>query len=181
MYLWLAIDINDELADIRHTAEQITCKLGSTNSALTLPLHISLRISFPIEDEMFEKITTRIDEYYSMLSPFVVEILEIEKCGNIIWLKIQENTQLKRIHEDLVAILLHEFGVQPHSFDLSFLYHCSLFVDDDLIKVDEAYTYLRHESFPKSVQARKLTIGCSESGRAGEYSVFKEYCLCDKK
>ena len=42
MYIWLAIDVDDQLASLRAAAQRVTDELYAGNPALTLPLHISL-------------------------------------------------------------------------------------------------------------------------------------------
>ncbi len=177
MYIWLGIDVNEQLNTLREKTTKVTQMLNSLNSALTLPLHISLRISFPVDDAISGDVINRIREYYLTLSPFAVTVQGIEKNGNVVWIKMAENDVLKKIHKDLVDILLKEFGVQPHDFDSSFIFHATLFMDNDGSKVDEAYSILQQEILPEKLMADKLVIGCSETGRAGEYRVVKEFEL----
>lgn len=156
---------------------EITEKLCSINTALTLPFHISLRISFQIEDAIFEKVVDRISDYYVSLSAFEVEPKAIEKHGSIVWLNIKENCDLKKIHNDLVNILQNEFGIPAHDFDKAYLFHVTLYMGEDKLKADAAYTYLQNEDFPSILVVNKLVIGYSQTGRAGEYHVIKNFML----
>lgn len=177
MYIWLAIDVNEQLNSLRKNTTKVTEKLNSLNGALTLPFHISLRISFPVDGAISGAVIDRIHQYYLTLSPFVIAVQGIEKNGNVVWIKMAENDVLKKIHTDLVDILLKEYGVQPHAFDSSFIFHATLFMDKNVSKVDEAYSLLRQENLPAKLIADKLVIGCSETGRPGEYRVVKEFEL----
>ena len=47
MYLWTAIDVDEPLEKLREKVAWAAQKAGIPNTALTLPLHISLKISFP--------------------------------------------------------------------------------------------------------------------------------------
>ncbi len=177
MYIWLAIDVNEQLNTLREKSAKVTQMLNSSNSALTLPFHISLRISFLVDDAISGAVIDRISKYYLTLSPFVISVQGIERKGNVVWIKMADNYELKKIHKDLVDILLMEYGVQPHDFDRSFIFHATLFMDNVGSKVDEAYSLFRQEMLPDKLMADKLVIGCSETGRAGEYRVVKEFEL----
>ncbi len=177
MYLWLAIDVNGQLRQLRDEAEQCAKRLHSQNPALTLPLHVSLRISFFLDDTVWEAAVRRIERYYATLRPFSMEAQGIEKYGEVVWLKITENPALSKIHQELVALLFKEYGVLPHAFDKAFLYHASLFMDPDPARLDAAYALLRKMPYPEHLTADRLLIGCSQTGRAGEYRVLGEYLL----
>lgn len=173
-YLWVAIDIDRQLKELRNQVKLVADRLGSSNTALTLPLHISLRISFPVEDSVFEEAVRRIGGYYAGLSPFEVEVQGIERNGNIVWLKMKGNEQLDRIHADLVEIFQKEYGVPPHTYDRAFLYHATLWMGKDEAQAEEAYECLKQEKLPGRLVAEKFVIGCSETGRAGEFRVIQE-------
>lgn len=175
MYLWLAIDVNEQLRQLRAQAEECSRRLHAQNPALTLPLHVSLRISFPLDNMTWEAAVKEIEQYYASLRPFDMEPQGIEAYGEVVWLKIKENPALSVIHRELVALLLAEYGVLPHEFDKAFLYHASLFMDPDPARLDAAYALLRHAPYPERLTAQRLLIGCSETGRAGEYRVIGEY------
>lgn len=175
MYLWVAIDVDEQLKGLRNKIAWIGGQVGSSNAALTLPLHISLRISFQAEDSVVEEAVRRISGYYAELSPFEVEVQGIEQNGNIVWLKMKGNQELDRIHHDLVDIFLKEYGVLPHAYDRAFLYHTTLWMGEDALKAKEAYAYLAQEELPDKLMAKKFVIGCSESGRSGEFRVIREF------
>lgn len=177
MYIWTAIDVDSQLAALRRKAEAVTSSIGSDNSALTLPLHISLRISFPADDARFEEIIGYIARYLGSQSPFAVEVQGIENFKNIVWLKVKSNPRLQEIHTWLVDSLARKYGIGTHAFDSDFMYHISLFTDDDPAKAAAAYTALSSEPVPPSLAADRFVIGVSESGRAGEYRVAREIAL----
>jgi 2'-5' RNA ligase len=173
MYIWLAIDVNEQLYHLRDKTVQLSKQLDSVNTALTLPLHISLRISFCVDDAIYDNVVKTIMEIYMKLSSFEMETSGIEKKENIIWLKIKENNQLKYIHQKVVDILYEEYNVEPHKFDREFLFHTTLFTDDNISKVNEAYKLLYMEEVPLRLVANRLIIGTSKTGLAGEYEVIK--------
>ncbi len=175
MYLWTAIDVDEPLEKFREKVAWATQKAGIPNTALTLPLHISLRISFPLDDSLFMEAVSRISEYYQTLSSFYVEIQEIEQNGTVVWIKMKKNEELDRIHKDLVDLFLREYKVQPHAYDLAFCYHSTLWIGTDETKAKEVYAALQQEELPDRLTAKKFVIGCSESGKAGEFRVIREF------
>lgn len=179
MYIWLAIDVDDQLASLRAAAQYVTDELSAWNPVLTLPLHISLRISFPVEDALSARVIDRIAGYFATLQPFSVTPDKIERHGLVVWLKMTPNDHLRRIHDDLVCMLQEEFGVRPHPFDNDFLYHASLFLSADEANVAVAFTALQAAEYPAELTAHRLVIGESETGSAGEYRIRQAYTLSD--
>ena len=50
MYIWVAIDVNEQVGELREKAENYVSTHGLSSPTLTLPFHISLKISFQIPD-----------------------------------------------------------------------------------------------------------------------------------
>ena len=46
MYIWVAIDVNEQVGELREKAENYVSTHGLSSPTLTLPFHISLKISF---------------------------------------------------------------------------------------------------------------------------------------
>ncbi len=176
MLIWFAIDVNDQPLDIRKKTESLTGELGLTNPALTLPLHISLRISCPVSDHLFHQLVERVVGYFAELDAFPVSVSCIEQQGGIVWIKMQENEELRSIHRKLVELLQQEFGVLPEPFDHCFLYHTTLFQGEQT-QAEKFCEGVKEERPPAVVHARKLVIGCSRSGKAGDYRVIREIAI----
>ncbi|MDO5521900.1 MAG: 2'-5' RNA ligase family protein, partial [bacterium] len=151
-----------------------TSTLDLTNSALTLPLHISLRISFQAECCDYKEIIKEIKQYYQSLASFEVQAQGIEKNGSIIWIRIESNKELQNIHTYLIHSLSEKYGIGLHEFDKWFTYHVTLFMDADHSKVAEAYDLLSTETIPFQMTANRFVIGISETGKVGEYRVVYE-------
>ncbi|MBQ8295751.1 MAG: 2'-5' RNA ligase family protein [Clostridia bacterium] len=177
MYIWVAIDVSEQLKELRREAERVTEELSFFNAALTLPMHISLRISFWVAEDKVAAVIKRIEEYYAAVSPFEIFPKAVENNGNVVWLSIREHAKLKKIHQDLVDLLLREYAIPLHEFDETFLYHATLFYGREQKTAELAYRRMQNATFPKTVQVNRLLIGCSESGAAGEYRVLKTYEL----
>ena len=64
MYIWIGINVSDQLLTVGEKARQIENEIGFVNSNFTLPLHVSLKISFPVEDALFDfRIKRRVTQH----------------------------------------------------------------------------------------------------------------------
>ena len=180
MYIWTAIDIDDQLCELRALAESIEKEIGFEHSAFTLPSHISLKISFFVEDEVYPRVIETLLDYYKTVKPFFVDAECIEIENNIVWLRMNETPILNQIHNDLDRILLEKHEIMPHPFDLNFKFHSTLFLDSDKEKIEMAYNRIQDAKFPLSLCANKLIIGASTSGKIGTYGVTHTIDLLKK-
>lgn len=171
MHIWLAINLDDQLSEIREKAAKIEHSIAPEVSAFTLPMHVSLKISFFVPDEDYNKAKSIIFEYYKTISPFDIEIDGIEKNNSIVWISMKENESLCRIHRDLDKLMADNLGITPHPFDLDFKFHSTLFIDADEKKSNSAYFALKDLQIPKTLRAKSLIIGSSETGKMGTYKV----------
>ena len=170
MYIWCAVDLEDQLAEVRRTVEAVCADVGGENPALTLPLHISLKISCEVDDLRFEEAVRVISAHFSGIRPFEIATEGIERQGGILWIRHCESDELCDLHDWLVELFREEYGVMPHAFDLCFAYHSSLYVGDEnkAIAIQERLSGME---IPDRLIADRFVIGCSESGKAGEYRV----------
>lgn len=179
MYLWTAIDLDDQLPALREAAQAVAEANASCNHALSLPLHVSLRISFFINDAQADVVIHRIIALLAAQKPFTLQPSAIEQSGDrLIWLRIAESEALSRLHRQLVEGLQEEYGIPPHEFDLSFRYHASLFIGDCAGSADAAWRALKDLPYPESLRADTFVIGCSATGQAGDYRVLRRIYTC---
>ena len=177
MYIWIAIDVNEQVRELRKFAERYVKKHGSTSPTLTLPFHISLKISFRIPNEKCQEVICDIREYCKTLKPFTIPVEGLERSGTIIWLTMQESEELNRIHEDLDELLLTKYGVAQHMFDKSFVFHTSVLIMNDDEHLCKAYEEINGTPIPYELKAERVIIGSSTSGMAGTYCVNEEIIL----
>lgn len=177
MYIWLGIHVDDQFAAVGKQAKEIERCIGFTHSNFTLPLHISLKISFPVADELFDTVVHTVENYYKTLSPFDIKIHGIENEGTTAWIRMERNPTLDRIHDDLNGILLEQYGVPLHEYDTDYKYHTTLFMDSDTQKISAACEQLGSVPLPDTLRADHLLIGCSPTGALGTYKVYREYFL----
>ncbi|MBQ7392330.1 MAG: 2'-5' RNA ligase family protein [Clostridia bacterium] len=171
MYVWTAIDVDDQLKEIKGKAQGIEKNLNFENSAFTLPSHISLKISFSVSDTDYPCVVETLLDYYKTVTPFCVDVEGIETENTIVWIRIKENAVLNRIHKDLDRILMEKHGIVPHQFDLDFKFHSTLFLDSDKEKIKIAYHQIKDVKVPLSLCADAIIIGASPSGDVGTYGV----------
>ncbi|MBE6698974.1 MAG: hypothetical protein E7584_01865 [Ruminococcaceae bacterium] len=171
MYVWTAIDVDDQLEEIKGKAQDIEKNLNFENSTFSLPFHISLKISFAVDDGAYPCVIQTLLDYYKTLKPFSVDVSGVEIEGTIVWIRIKENATLCRIHKELNQILMAKHNIIPHKFDLDFKFHSTLFLDSDKEKIATAYDRIKDIKIPLSLCAKKLIIGASKSGDVGTYSV----------
>ena len=69
MYIWTGIDMDDQLAGIREQVRQLEREQGVTNSNLTLPFHISLKMFFEMDEARAAEVADTLEAYYRKLRP----------------------------------------------------------------------------------------------------------------
>ena len=172
MYVWTALYIEDELEEVRDRAIGIGEDLGVKCPLTILPLHISLKISFQIEDSRLDECVSVLCDYFSTQGPFSVEVEGYEHSPGVIWIRMKENARLAEIHRHLDDLMMARFGAKPHEFDLSFIYHATVFFDEDS-KLEPAFDSIKTVPLPGKIHARDFLIGTSETGKPGTYSVYR--------
>ena len=174
MYIWIGINVDDQLSGIKEKAAKIDREAEFKNSCFTLPLHISLKISFPAESADFQSVIDDITDYYRSIKPFEISVKGFEKDRNIVWIRMVNNREIDKIHDDLNEMLLSKYKVGLHEYDLDYKFHTTLFMDDDEDKISKAYELIRDVRLPKSLNINRFLIGISDSGNLGTYSIYRE-------
>lgn len=174
MYLWVAIDVDEQVRELRETAESYVREHGLSSPTLTLPFHISLKIAFRIPDDKFREIVHDIREFCKSLKPFSIMVRGIEQAGPIVWVTMQDSVELAYIHEKLDEMLLKKYGVVQHEFDKAFLFHTSVLIMNDEEQIHQAFHAMRDTNVPEVLKTERFIIGSSVEGQAGTYSVNEE-------
>ena len=178
MYVWTAIDVDNQLKEVKELAQIVEKEIGFEKSAFSLPSHISLKISFAIDGTAYASVIKTITDYYQTLSPFCIDVDGIEVENNIVWIRIKESVILHQIHKDLDRILMEKHGIAPHPFDLDFKFHSTLFLDFNKEKIATAFEKIKGAKIPLTLRADTLIIGSSPSGEIGTYCVDYKIHLC---
>lgn len=179
MYVWLAFDTDKDLLNLKEKCRRIEEDLNVYDVKGTLPFHISLKISFEVDDELFSDIVSDITLYASKLHKSTVNTLSIRKEGNIVWLRMDESKYLTEIHNYLDKFFETKYNVPLNKLDKEYIFHTTLFINDDSELLNKAYELIKDESYLKTISLDKFTIGYSLDGSFASYRVFKEIDLLD--
>jgi len=174
MYVFLGIDVDEQLLEIKNKAKLIDKNIGFENSCFNLPLHISLKASFEIDNFNFDNVIEEVINYYLSIQPFKIDIYKLEMYDNIIWIRMCRNKELDKIHDDLNKILLEKYNVGLHEYDLDYKYHTTLFMDNNTHSIKRAYSLMDKTELPQSIMAYQFIIGVSETGKLGSYSIYRK-------
>ena len=174
MFIWTAIDVDNQLTEVKKQAKQIEKIVHFQESNITLPLHVSLKISCEIPDEKYEEVVQDIKGILKAVPKFEIAVKRIELHETIAWIAMEENEHLERLHASLVETFSQKYQVQPHKFDFDFKFHTTLFLDSDEAKVKEAFLMIKDVEMPATLAADKFVIGMSPEGKVGTYRVMEE-------
>lgn len=167
MYLWVAIDVNEQVKEIRENAENYIKEQGLTSTTFTLPFHISLKISFQVPNDKFKEAVSDIRNFYKSLKPFKIMVKGIEQAGSILWITMQDSTEL----DDM---LYEKYGVLQHDFDKDFRFHTSVLMLNTEEHIRKAFNAMKDTNIPEILRAERFIIGSSVEGGAGNYSVIEK-------
>ena len=174
MYIWTGIDVDDQLPGLRQRIGELEERLDISNSNLTLPVHISLKMSFPVEEENVPAVREALEVFLNSLPPFDIPVRGVEYHETIAWIRMRENETLNRIHDELNTLLQERFGVGLHEYDRDFLFHTTLFMDADAEKVRQGYEAIKNTPLPAVLRAERFLIGSSPAGELGTYQIDKK-------
>ena len=173
MFVWVGINVEEQLKETRMAVDGVFEKIDISNVTCQLPLHISLKISFEIDNEIFNSVLNDIISIYQVQKPFKIDVKGIEKHENIMWIRMHSNKDLESLATDLNVMLKEKYNVPLHVYDLDFILHTTLFMDDDAEKINAAHTLLGDLVLPETLIANRFVIGKSETGKNGTYRVYK--------
>lgn len=171
MFVWIGIDVDNQLEEVKAFTRRAEESIGFDHSNFTLPFHISLKTSFEVDSDVYPHVIDTILDYFEQIEPFDVDVSGIEYHDTIVWIRMSESLTVNRIHDDLDRIMLERFGVPRHEYDLDYMFHTTLFMDENKQKISKAYERVKDASIPSRLHARKLLIGASETGALGTYKV----------
>ena len=120
-----------------------------------------------------DSVLNDIIDIYNAQKPFEIKVKGIEKHENIMWIRMYSNEDLEALATSLNVMLRDKYGVPLHEYDLDFIFHTTLFMDDDAEKINAAHNLLGDLPLPKTLTANTFVIGKSETGENGTYMVYK--------
>ena len=171
MYIWIGCALPEAFeAEVRGRCLEYNREFGIDTVAFLLPQHISLKISFSTDRP--EAVLDAVEEILHQETEFYVNLKEPELEGKILWLPVEENPRLRVLHEKLDALLQEQFGIKQHAFDKAFLFHSTLFLDEDTEKLAAMQEKLAGWG-ARCCKVDGFWLGVSESGKAGTYRVVR--------
>lgn len=176
MYFWIGCKLPEDFSqNLRRYLLSLPGSSATDISGHTLPQHISLKISFDAGeniDEILDFVTGLLHE----AAPFSVQPASVEGHENILWIRFEENTQLRKLHDVLDKQLERRFGVMPHPFDRCFAFHSTLCMGEEKT-VKELARLFADFPMPKELVINKCLLGISETGKSGSYRVIRQLQL----
>ena len=173
MFIWVGIDVDSQLKEIKERTKAIEDELIFEHSNFTLPLHISLKISFEVKDEVFQDVIEDILDIYAKTEPFEIKTEGLSYENNISWIRMEENSTLMQLSWKINDLMRTKYNIPLHEYDLDGKFHTTLFMDADCQKVKQAYTKIQHIQIPARLTAERFVIGVSASGALGTYRIYK--------
>lgn len=176
MYIWTGMVLPKNFEEkIRNICRNINKDFNVSEQSFSLPQHISLKTSFNIEN--YIEVIEYMKELLKDIKSINIKVIGISKINGVIWLDIEENKQLREIHNTLNKKLWERFEVPEIKFDgQNFKFHSTLFQDmesDD--KLTDMFPILRKEfEFPIEFETNKINFGISEVGKVGTYKVIMD-------
>ena len=173
MYIWVGCKLPEDFErKIRSLCLEQNKALGLNTAAFSLPQHVSLKISF--QSERHEEILDYLEEFLSKQSPFPLRIQGAAQEGNILWLPVAENETLRRLHDQLDIELEQRFSIPQHEFDKCFLFHSTLFMDEDTDKLSRMCQLLEAHPIEQDLQVDTFLLGLSENNLPGECRIVRQ-------
>ena len=173
MYIWIGCKLPQAFEqELRGRCAPLGESLRLDMVGFTLPQHISLKISFEAE-ERYETILDFVEQLLKKEEKFYVNLLGLERMGNILWLSFRENETLRRLHDALDRELETRFAICQHPFDRDFAFHSTLFFGEEE-KLSRAMDALSDYPLPSQLPIETFLLGVSKSGKAGTYRVVRQ-------
>lgn len=168
MFIWTGCDINPKFIEFRERIKEINAEFGLSGYALNFPQHISLKISFGMDEALAKHCIKDIIELLKAAKPFTAKVGGYELRDGIIWLKIEENEQLAALHKELDEIAV-SYAVKPHALDKQYIFHSTVAMDEDAGKLAAAFEKIKEIPYPEELKINTFLVGHSQDNT--EYKV----------
>ncbi len=184
MYFCIAGLLDDvSQNDIRKKALRILRQYGLGVTALLLPQHVSLKISFATDrvDDLVDYFGELCLKYRAVRVDFQnLEVVAIEELGEksgLLWYTVRENTDLRKIHNQLNNDLPPLLGIVNSSIDgNAFRFHSTItYGQKTYEEYQEIHKAIASEFEEVSTRIDKLAIFCCVENAivAGKFFTYK--------
>ena len=172
VFIWTALEMESQMPETKRDIRKIASALGREDlPCFSLPLHLSLKISFPVPDGEAGAVRDAVREIFAGIAPFPVAILGAERRGGLIWLRAEPSPELVSLHETLDRVLSERFGVPQAAYDRHFLFHVTLLQGLTGEEAARALGALEEAILPVRSWAKTWLIGSSPDGIPGTYRI----------
>lgn len=171
MYIWTGIIVEGQLDEVKTASIEAEKKLN-LQPLFGFPMHVSVKISFFVPNDKTNEVVDFLTEYFSSLKPFAIPVKAIELEDTIVWVRMKESGELKKIQSDMNRLLGENFGVFVHEYDTDFKFHSTLcMADEDTAKA--FYTEVKNAHVPSVLKAKKAGIAISEEWKPFGFKIIK--------
>ena len=169
MYIWIGLVLEKD--DENYIRE--ICKKENKN--------------FNISEQAFSlKTSFYANEYLTIIQYLQEELKDINRIelkannltiidGKVIWLDIEENEILRKLHNKINLLLKEKFNIGLSGFDgENFKFHSTLFQESEFNEnINKIELILKEKiKMPQLLHIRELDFGVSKVGRVGTYKVI---------
>lgn len=173
MHIWLGIDLDSQLHQLKIVRDNTRMQLGMPVDNPNFPMHVSLKISFEVADDLVPQLMDELCTYFATLHPFEIFVDKLELHPNISWLLYKPCAELQAISTHLNNYLLDSYNVPLHEYDTDFKYHSTLFLDGTPEQIAQGFDVIKQYKMPQKVTANTFCIGLSDTGANYTYTVVK--------
>ena len=160
MIIWVGCDIHPKFIEYRERVKECNADINASEAAFNFPQHVSLKISFEMEEEIAKHCIKDIIELLKSAKPFTAKVQGLELHDGIIWLRVEENEQFKFLHEELDQIAI-SYAVKQHEFDKNYIFHSTVIMDEDREKLAALYEKLKDIPYPEELKINTFLVGHS--------------------
>ena len=160
MYVWIGCDINPKFIEYRERVKACNEDLNASENAFKFPQHISLKITFEMEEEIAKHCIKDIIELLKVTKPFTAKVKGLELHDGIIWIRMEENEHFKALHDELDQIAI-SYAVKQHDFDKQFIFHSTVIMDEDKEKLTALFERIKDIPYPEELKINTFLVGHS--------------------
>ena len=171
MYIWTGIIVEGQLDEVKAEAIKAEEKLNLL-PLFGFPMHVSVKISFFVPNDKTNEVVDFLSEYFSSLKPFSVPVKAIELEDTIVWVRMKECDELKKIQSDMNRLLGEKFGVPVHEYDTDFKFHSTLCIAAEGV-AEAFYNEVKNAPVPSVLKAKKAGIAISEEWKPFGFKIIK--------
>ena len=160
MFVWIGCDISNKFAEYREKVKECNADINASEASFNFPQHVSLKITFEMDDDIAKHCIKDIIELLKSAKPFAAKAESIELHDGIIWIRMQDNEHFKYLHDELDQIVI-SYAVKQHEFDKNYIFHSTVIMDNDNEKLAKLYERIKDIPYPKDLKINTFVIGHS--------------------